>query len=394
MRDFQDQPASHATVLDAIRAAGSASRVELAAATGFTQATISTAVRSLIDDGLVVETGERTRTRGKPRVLLQLNSRARCGIGVQLAADTVAVAIVDAVGSLIARTRLAGAHGRDPAEMLRAIARAIHELVETTGIPRAHFVGICVAAPGVIDTERGRILRSRSLERWVDLPLTEILGTLTGSPVSLENDATSAAAGESWRGHIGSSIAHCTLHMGAAIGGGFVLGGKPYLGASSNTGALGAMPARSADGRISTLEESATPAAVVERAHTAISRGAHSSITSPSDGDWLRDFEAISSAAIHGDPLAISLIEQSAEHLADALLTVTNVLDLDSVSLTGSAFTIAGTLYLRVIQSRLTAGSFARPNHTVRVRLSEQPIDAAAVGAASLVLHRHGNGSS
>nr|BFF25135.1 hypothetical protein GCM10025732_31000 [Glycomyces mayteni] len=60
-------------VLDAIRAARTISRVELASATGLAGATVSELVRELIDDGLVVEAGPGAPTGGKPRTLMRLD---------------------------------------------------------------------------------------------------------------------------------------------------------------------------------------------------------------------------------------------------------------------------------------------------------------------------------
>lgn len=60
--------ASTSVIVDAIRASGTVSRVGLTVTTGLTGATVSTVVRRLIDDGLVVETGRAESTGGKPRV--------------------------------------------------------------------------------------------------------------------------------------------------------------------------------------------------------------------------------------------------------------------------------------------------------------------------------------
>src|SRR5665647_3008035 len=75
---------SRAAILDVIRAAGTISRVELTRATGLTGATISTVVRRLINEGLVLEIGRTESTGGKPRMLLQLDPTARFAIGVHL----------------------------------------------------------------------------------------------------------------------------------------------------------------------------------------------------------------------------------------------------------------------------------------------------------------------
>jgi predicted NBD/HSP70 family sugar kinase len=80
------------------------------------------------------------------------------------------------------------------------------------------------------------------------------------------------------------------------------------------------------------------------------------------------------------------LIEESAEHLASGVLTLANLFDLDSVSLAGPAFAVAGPTYVRAISQRLEAEFFVRTQHNIRVRLSTDVSDAAAVGGAALVL--------
>ena len=89
-------------VLDLVRAAGTISRVGLVHATGLTGATISTVVRRLIDDGLVIETGRAESTGGKPRVLLQLNQSSRFAIGVQLDHSGLAYVLTNLGGAVVA----------------------------------------------------------------------------------------------------------------------------------------------------------------------------------------------------------------------------------------------------------------------------------------------------
>jgi predicted NBD/HSP70 family sugar kinase len=86
--------------------------------------------------------------------------------------------------------------------------------------------------------------------------------------------------------------------------------------------------------------------------------------------------------------VALALVEESAEHLGDAVLAIANILDLDSVVLAGPAFAVAGTIYQRHLEQRLATELFAAERHPVHVALSGQVADAAAVGAATLVLQR------
>ena len=92
---------SRGIVLDLIRSEGPISRVELADHTGLTQATMSTVVRQLILDGLVLETGRRKSTGGKPRVLLNINPDARFAVGVQLGADFITFVVTNLSGAVV-----------------------------------------------------------------------------------------------------------------------------------------------------------------------------------------------------------------------------------------------------------------------------------------------------
>src|SRR5665811_1344390 len=101
-------------IRDRIRAAGTISRAGLIQQTGLTGATISTAVRRLIDDGLVIETGRAESTGGKPRVLLQLNQTSRFAVGVHLDHSGITYVLTDLGGAVVARMSRTGAGVEDP----------------------------------------------------------------------------------------------------------------------------------------------------------------------------------------------------------------------------------------------------------------------------------------
>jgi predicted NBD/HSP70 family sugar kinase/biotin operon repressor len=379
---------SRSLVLDRVRAEGPVSRVELAERTGLTQAAISNLVRSLLNEGLLVETGERTYTgaKGKPRVLLGLNPRARCSVGVQIGADWIVLVLTDAAGSVLARTRIRGARSRTPDDVVKDVAEQVGVVLALTGVEREIVAGIGLVAPGALDVESGSILTSQSMPLWERFPVRDALAAASGLSTLLDNVATAAAMGDFWSGAIPDATAHCTLYMGASISAGLLIGGSIYRGSSSNTGLLGSVRFQSGRRSGTTLEEVAGPRAVAERARAAVSSGRTTTAKLSGDFDPFSDFAAIATAAVHGDPLSMALIEESADHVADAVVALVNILDLDSVTLAGPSFTTAGSLYLPLLDQHLRAEAFALPKHGVTVRLSTQVTDAAAVGAAALML--------
>jgi len=150
----------HATtrsaVLDLIRATGTISRVGLISATGLTGATISTVVRRLINDGLVLETGRAESTGGKPRVLLQLNQSSRFAVGVHLDHSGISYVLTNLGGTVVARMSRAGIGVDDPPVVVARMARQVHALIEGVGIERSRVLGLGLVSPGPLTPSSGR----------------------------------------------------------------------------------------------------------------------------------------------------------------------------------------------------------------------------------------------
>jgi predicted NBD/HSP70 family sugar kinase len=377
---------SRGLVFDLIRSRGPISRVVLAASTGLTQATMSYVVRELIEDGLVIETGFGESTGGKRPTLLDIEPMARFAVGVQLGADEITYVVTNLGGAITGRTRTHGPTG-DPEQVVGQIADRIAELLDNLGVSRDRVVGLGIVAPGPLDLASGTIDAPPTMTAWRQFPLRSRLAQATGLPVLLDNDATAAAIGEFWGGGLADSKAHMTVYMSAGIGAGIVLGGTVFRGASANTGELGQMLHRSeSDDEWITVEDAAAPAAVASRARAAIASGAMTGIDLTADANPYRDFTLVALAATRGNAAALALVAESAEALAGAVVSAANLLDLDSVVLAGPSFATAGSLYVQVLKRKLDARFFAASQHDVRVRLSSQVAEAAAVGGAALVL--------
>lgn len=375
---------SRSVILDAIRTLGETSRVEIAQFTGFTQATVTHAVRALLAEGLVVETGAHTSTRGKPRVLLRLANTLLYAAGIQLSDDWAIMAVVDAAGSLVALQRVRGARGADPESVARSVSGSLDLLLRAGGVPPGSLVGLGLVLPGSLDLARGTLLESLALPGWVGEDVRAAFQSASDAPVLLATDAAAAASGEFWRGEVGSSRAHGTVYLGATLGVGLILDGHLYEGASSNAGSMERVlvPAKGGSTPISDL---ASPYAVSAAARKRVA-GADTMLTLAPEADPLTDFTAVAEAAARGDALAEGLITDAAEHLASALSTVVDLLDLDTLTLTGPCLVDAGSIYLAAVRDGLDAKSHASGRPRIDVRLSMQVADAAAVGAATMVL--------
>ncbi|MBF0689884.1 MAG: ROK family transcriptional regulator [Cellulomonas sp.] len=374
---------SRSAILDVIRAAGTISRVELTRATGLTAATISTVVRRLIDEGLVVEAGRAESTGGKPRMLLQLDAAARYAVGVHLDHAGITYVIANLGGQVVARWRRPGTGSDDPRDVVARIAGEIAATVARVGVEPVRLLGVGVVSPGPLSTATGMTLAPPVMQHWAEFPLAEALEDAVGLPVLLDNDATAAALGEYWSGGVPTGAVCAALYMGTGIGAGIIVDGTVYRGRSSNAGEIGHVCV-DVDGPVcwcgsrGCIEAFAGPSAVVTRA-------AEAGIALPGRS-VSEDFAALARAAARGEQEPVRLLADSARYLAAAAQVLANVLDLDLVVLTGASFAHAGSLYLPVVQERLSGGFFARATHDVRVTISSHASEAAAVGGAALVL--------
>lgn len=84
----------------------------------------------------------------------------------------------------------------------------------------------------------------------------------------------------------------------------------------------------------------------------------------------MADFAAVARAARSGAANARALLERSARCLAVASRTLTNIMDLNLLVLTGPSLAIAGSVYLPVVREEWERTFFARDAHPVEVRLS------------------------
>jgi predicted NBD/HSP70 family sugar kinase len=385
---------SRAAVLDAIRAAGTISRVRLIQATGFTGATISTVVRRLIDDGLVTEIGRSESTGGKPRTLLALNQSSRYAVGVHLDHSGITYVLTDLGGSVVARMSRAGAGTDNPPAVVARMAGEVDTLIQGVGIGRDQVLGLGLVSPGPLTPASGMRLTPPAMRHWEDFPLDQALAEATALPVTLDNDATAAALGEHWAGVVRDTPSFAALCMGSGIGAGLMIDGALYRGVSGNAGEIGHM-CLDADGpdcwcgARGCTEALAGPAAVVTqaRADARISRAA--GLTQGPGGQRpsvSADFAAVARAARLGDRDARELLEGSAHWLALAARALANVMDLETLVLTGPGMSVAGSVYLPVLQEELDRAFFARAAHPVVVRLSDSAATSPAVGAATMVL--------
>jgi len=300
------------TVLDAIRTGSPISRAEISRRSGISKPTVSLALRSLLDAGLVREAARGPDGPGYGAVYFEAVADAAVVLGLDLGARFVRGAVCDLSGAIRARqdVELAVADAEDAID---AIGRLRDSLLGTAGLEPKLVDTVIVGVPGVV-ADDGTLRLVENVAGLEGRRFADELQAALGLPVALENDINLAALGEQWQGVARGVSDFVFLSVGTGMGAGLVLGGELHRGRNGAAGEL--------DFALGELGEAVDPAApqVAELARE------RTSLTDP---------PALFAAARAGDHAARAVVEEVARRIALHLAPVAAVADVELVVLGG-----------------------------------------------------------
>ena len=358
------------TVLEAIRAGAPISRAEISRRAGISKPTVSLALQTLVDAGLVREAARGPSGPSYGAVFFEPVPEAAYVLGLDLGARFLRGAMCDLAGEVRARQDVE-LRGADADGALQAITTLRESLVAAAALPVERIDGIVLGVPGVIDAETSTLhLTSPNIPGLEGRAFGVELGDLLGIDVTLENDVNLAAVGERWAGVARGVDDFAFLSVGTGMGMGLVLGGELHRG---NHGAAGEV-----DWALAGLAEDVDPsadgvAALAERVAPAGSAG--TSLAPPYDA------RAIFAAARRGDPLGRTVVDEVARRIAAHITPIAAVADPALVVL-GGGLGANGDLLLTPVR-RLLAAWIPYPP---RIEISSLGEAAVLMGALAVGL--------
>jgi len=135
-------------ILQNIRRYEPISRIDLVARTGLTSGTISNLTNEMLREGLLTTTGTEASTGGRPRVLLEINSRACLALGVNIGGTKIVTVLTDLDGTVIGRHETPLDRTWSTDRQISQIISAIEEVIPNHGL-RERLIGVGVGIPGL-----------------------------------------------------------------------------------------------------------------------------------------------------------------------------------------------------------------------------------------------------
>jgi glucokinase len=260
----------------------------------------------------------------------------------------------------------------------------------------AQLDGVGIGVPSIVEFSTGRVVSSANIPLR-DVPLREALGERLGVPVFVDNDATVAALAEAHDDDLRMVASDLVmLTIGTGVGGGLVLGGRIYRGATGGAGELGhtmvgmemngAVPDAGTFPQRGSLESEAAGHAL----DVLVAEYARSYPDSELGRRWvagekLTGVEAVQ-AAHDGDVDARRMVELWGERVGIGVANAINTFDPEEVVIGGGAAR-AGELLLE--PARRTAAAYVLPGlgSATTIRTARHGVRAGVLGAALLAVH-------
>ena len=327
-------------VLNAIREGAPISRAEIARRTGISKPTVSLALRSLLESGVVRETAP---DPGRPHygaVFFEPIHEVALVLGLDIGARFVRGAISDLDGQVRARHDVE-LRSTDAATALATIAELRDALVQAADAPADRLDVAVVGIPGVVDPGRSAVSLATNVPGIEGSEFADDLRRLLDVPVRLENDTNLAALGEQWRGIARGVDDFLFLSIGTGMGAGLVLHGEVHRGRNGAAGEL--------DYALVGFDDDVDPCA------GAVARVTEELAPRHGDATVLRppyEPRIIFAAARAGDPLACEVVAEEARRIALHVMPVAAVVDVELVVL-GGGLGVNGDLLLEPVRQQL-----------------------------------------
>jgi glucokinase len=316
--------------------------------------------------------------------------QARRG-GIDLGGTKIQTVVVDADNAILGQSRRPTPTTGGPEDVAGEMVATVREAAELAGLDPRELRGVGVGSPGDADEATGVVSDARNLPGWIGpFPLGDHLSAQLGVPVRIGNDVQVAVQGEFELGAGKEFDTILGVWWGTGVGGGLILGGKPWLGRGA-AGEIGHVVvkrggARCTCGRRGCMEAYAGRMAMEIKARKEVQKGAKTKLFEIMEergrdrltsGVWERALQ-------HGDDLAIRLIDRAVKALGAGVASCVNVIDPEAVIIGGGLGVRFGEKYVRRIAAQMHPHLFV-DERPPAIRLAGLGDLGGAIGAALLV---------
>ena len=366
-------------ILNKIRTDSPISRAQIAKETKLTPPTVSSNVKALIEQGIVIESELGESQGGRKPTMLLINHEEFYVIGVDVGPQAIDFAIADIAGNIITRASSKLTTPITNFEFLTILKEGIHTLMADSSIHVEKMIGIGIAMHGVVEVETGTSLYAPNLG-LTNIPIQQELEQEFELEVKVENDARVMALGESWFGEHGKIDNMLAVNLGRGVGAGIVIGGKLFHGAQDIAGEVGHMTIDIHGeicecGNRGCLQTLATGSAIAKKALKVLEEMDPLSITG----------ETVYELASSGNEACLEILEDTGKVIGIGLTNLIHIINPERIVL-GGGVTKSSKFMLPAIHDSIERRALTPQARKTEVVVSRLGDDATISGAIALIL--------
>lgn len=327
-------------ILNALHNSGSCSRKEISQLVGLDQATVTRAIKPLIEQGLIVETGVRKAARGRSSIYLGFNTQHLRIVSVRIQRTNFSIDTYDLNGVSLTSVVKPINTDNSPEELIEYLTKQVSDILNEQ---EGDILGISVAMPGPFLEQDNKIILMTDAKNWQDVDfISHMREQFPDYPIYAGHDAKLAALAV-WRQLQSTYEASVLLYvsLGQGVGSGLVIEGQVYHGSLGTAGEIGHTSINFQGpqckcGNLGCLELYSSTTALVERYKEEASLAS-------------ADFEMVVNAFHDRESAAINAVDYLAKCLAHGLVNNINQLNPDLVVI-GDELTQLGADFLNRVK--------------------------------------------
>jgi len=310
---------------------------------------------------------------------------AQVVIGVDLGGTNLRTALLSVDGDILDK-RKEPTHAADGWK--KVVGRLVNNINQQRAIAEQrgmHVVAVGVGAPGIIQMDKGIVVKSPNFPDWNNLPLRDELEKALHVPVIIENDANAAALGEQWLGAGCGIDSMILLTLGTGVGGGIVLNNKIWQGADGMAGEVGHMTLipdgrQCGCGNTGCLEMYASARGIVQSYREA------SGMTGAAQDSAVTS-QMVYQGARNGDPVSLRVMKEMGRLLGIGIANLINIFNPQMIVL-GGGVKDAWDLFIGATHEEIMRRAFQVPAERTKIVPSLLGDDAGMIGAAAGALQK------
>ncbi|GAA1136520.1 ROK family protein [Nocardioides aquiterrae] len=385
-----DQARSLLQILELVRSGQALTRPDLARATQFGRAVVTSRLEQLLDLGLVAEGDLLPVPRGRSPRGLHFNTGRGHVLCADIGARSMFVGLSDLGGRIVDHVSVEHDISLGPEQTLTALCEEFDKILARAKDTDLQVWAIGLGVPGPIEHSTGLAVSPPIMPGWGDLDVRRRLQDQYGVPVWVDNDVNVMALGELNVGNARHQRDVVVVKLSTGIGAGLISNGVLHRGAQGSAGDIGHVKVSDDPtivcrcGNTGCLEALASSWALGRQGQELVDRGESSFLVERTAGRAVTGDDVVV-GAISGDHLCMKLMSDSARLVGDTLALVVNFYN-PALVLLGGRLMAAGDAYLATVRNIVYSRSLPLATRELVIGKVGLGSEAALHGAAALAL--------